>query len=116
MDLSERKERFVEAVNIRVMEEFVKIVNLPIAMKKNFDLVIEDVLHILEYDKKDDKFPLTWPKPSGFGSTTFAISDAVSPMRLFALFTKNNEEACIDGLLTFLIMKHNKRQKVPSDN
>ncbi|CAJ0606484.1 unnamed protein product [Cylicocyclus nassatus] len=74
MDLSERKERFVEAVNIRVMEEFVKIVNLPIAMKKNFDLVIEDVLHFLEYDKKDDKFPLTWPKPSGFGSTTFAIS------------------------------------------
>ncbi|CAJ0607496.1 unnamed protein product [Cylicocyclus nassatus] len=43
-------------------------------MKKNFDVLIEDIQRILGYDAHDDRHPMGWPRPCGIGSNTFAIS------------------------------------------
>ncbi|CAJ0597139.1 unnamed protein product [Cylicocyclus nassatus] len=72
--MEERKERFAESVNVRVLQEYIKIINLPIRMKKNFDVLIEDIQRILGYDAQDDRHPMGWPRPCGIGSNTFAIS------------------------------------------
>ncbi|CAJ0591317.1 unnamed protein product [Cylicocyclus nassatus] len=73
MDLEERKERFAEALNSRVLAEYIKVVNIPILMRKDFDQMLEDILKLVGYDRNDDRHPLTWPRPCGIGASTMGI-------------------------------------------
>lgn len=68
-----RKEAFDEAVQGRLLMEHAKIVNIPHGMKKDFQLLLEDILKILRYSNEKDMQPLSWPKPMGNGPEDFAI-------------------------------------------
>ncbi|CAJ0589787.1 unnamed protein product [Cylicocyclus nassatus] len=70
-----RKEQYQEALQNRVMNEFVRIINLPTSQKKDFNIVLDELLVILGYDKEreHDYQPLSWPRPAGVGAVYYAI-------------------------------------------
>ncbi|CAJ0607749.1 unnamed protein product [Cylicocyclus nassatus] len=74
MDQQERKERFNETLAGRVMSEYIRIINIPIRMKKDLDLLMDDIKNLLGYDRSEDRTPFSWPRPFGVGSTTMGIT------------------------------------------
>ncbi|EYB88000.1 hypothetical protein Y032_0254g308 [Ancylostoma ceylanicum] len=50
-------------------------------MRKEFNMMVSDILKILKYDAsaENDPYPMSWPRPSGIGHALMAISVKVSP-------------------------------------
>ncbi|EYC37891.1 hypothetical protein Y032_0759g2115 [Ancylostoma ceylanicum] len=66
MNQAERAERYVEAIHSRVMNEYLRIINIPVDKKKEFARLINDFLQWISYDggSKNDFYTLTWPRPA----------------------------------------------------
>ncbi|CAJ0606860.1 unnamed protein product [Cylicocyclus nassatus] len=75
-----RVERFIEGVHKRVMNEYIRIVNIPISMRKELSLMLEDFVVIVGYDKdrERDYNPLSWPRPAGIGASTMCLQAKVT--------------------------------------
>ncbi|EPB71790.1 hypothetical protein ANCCEY_09125 [Ancylostoma ceylanicum] len=51
--MNERKERYVESVHSRVLSEWIRIINIPIGLHKEFDKMLEGILTNLREEKRN---------------------------------------------------------------
>ncbi|VDL83866.1 unnamed protein product [Nippostrongylus brasiliensis] len=69
----ERIENFTESVHNRVLMEHVRIIGIPLSLKKDFKVLLRELLEELEYRETDKEEALTWPTMIGSHGSTFGV-------------------------------------------
>ncbi|CAJ0599084.1 unnamed protein product [Cylicocyclus nassatus] len=74
--MEERRRQYEESIQNKVLSEYIRIVNIPIGDRKEFNLMCDDFIARIRQGKNLDPQPLSWPRPAGIGAKTMAIQDA----------------------------------------
>lgn len=74
----EIRRKFTDAVHNRLLLEHARIINIPSEHRKDYKLLLQEIIGWLKYDNPDDKTPLTWPTSVGGTSQTFGIRVKIS--------------------------------------
>ncbi|CAJ0591599.1 unnamed protein product [Cylicocyclus nassatus] len=67
--MEQHKLQYEESLQNKILNGYIRIINIPIGDRKEFNLMIEDFLSRVGYDREvnRDPQPLAWPRPAGIG-------------------------------------------------
>ncbi|VDL71179.1 unnamed protein product [Nippostrongylus brasiliensis] len=87
-------ERFANVVHNRVLMDQIRVINLPIRMKKEYNQLMKDLLEIARYEEKENEGAMTWPILIGKTGSTFGLRVKVS-YAFWEHFKREGKNTCL---------------------